>query len=214
MVPETLGEVLRFDPQWRPSYGLENLLLDTQHVPPPTLLRAGFPPMPKAKQHLDLVQELVAEAASHGIGQRCEKLHVADQMRPAELQPGVRLGRETAVLTRVVATDHPAESLAQKLLENVGAFAGVDVKEGEARGAGGMKAPDVELFAILRVSRAVNVEHGLLRQGMAKFLVSGGQRDAHLLHDLDQVSATELQMQHVVEESLDATVGHVASTLA
>ena len=49
---------------------------------------------------------------------------------------------------------------------------------------------------------------------MAKFLVSGGRtRDAHLLHDLDQVSATELQMQHVVEESLDATVGHVADRL-
>ena len=80
VVPETLGEVLRFDPQSHSSSGLENLLLDTQHVPPPTLLRAGFPPMPKAKQHLDLVQELVAEAASHGIGQRCEKLHVADQM--------------------------------------------------------------------------------------------------------------------------------------
>ena len=77
----------------------------------------------KAKQHLDLVQELVAEAASHRIGQRCEILHVANQcaQQNCSRRPS---GGETTVLTRVVATHHPAERLAEELHENVGAFDG------------------------------------------------------------------------------------------
>jgi len=63
------------------------------------------------------------------------------------------------------------------------------------------------------MSGAVDIEHRLLGQGLAEFFVTGGQRGTQLLYHLDQVSATELEVQHIVQESLDATVGHVAGAL-
>jgi len=90
------------------------------------------------------------ESAGHRIRQGREIFHVANQMCPAELQHRTGLGGEAAVLTGIVATHHSGERLAQELLENVGAFRGIDVKEGESLGAGSMEAPDVELFAVFQ----------------------------------------------------------------
>ena len=79
VVPETLGEVFAIRSAMAPVVRAGETPAGHTAVPPPTLLRAGFPPMPKAKQHLDLSKSLLPKRQVTD-GQRCEKLHVADQI--------------------------------------------------------------------------------------------------------------------------------------
>lgn len=98
-------------------------------------------PMPPAKQLLDRGQQFLAPPPRDAIAERREKLHVANEMRPAELHHGRRFVQELAVGAVVIAADDAGKRLAQELPEHLGTAGGVDVIPGEAVRSRRMKAP-------------------------------------------------------------------------
>lgn len=104
----------------------------------------------------------LAVVAGHAIGQRGQVLHVADQVRQAELHLHVEASGGAhvfAICREVVGPDHAGEGLAQRLDEHVRAARGIDLEEREPLAA---EAPRPELFAALLVAGLIDVQVRLL----------------------------------------------------
>ncbi len=170
-------------------------------------------PVPRAEQRFDPAQQTVAVVASGAVQQRRKILHVPDQVRPAQLQPGVALSQKLAIGREVVTADDPAKRLAQISLQHLRAPRRVDVEPREAVLTGHMEAPTPQPAATLAVPRLVNSHRRLLRQSLLQLLVAGRHRRTGFLHRLEHLAVADWQLKHIGQKSANRLDRHVTSAL-
>ena len=138
-----------------------------------------------------------------------EKLHFANQMRPAELQRHIGQTIEFSVRTPEIARDDAIEILAEQFFQHDAPSRRIDVKHREAQGS---QQPYPTFGTVLLAAGLVDVQVFFVRQLVDQFLIRYFQRIACFVDLFGKKSPRNGNPKSITEKVFQCRIRHVTPT--
>lgn len=178
----------------------QNSFSDSLHQSAKSILGNLVALMPEMKQSLKLDQQGLSKAVVGFIGQRCQELDIANQMRQAELLKPVGI---FDIRAEKVADNCTAVCRTQYFFENFRRTRLGNAKEADY---GRTKDPCPMLDTFIFPASLVDIQNRLGGNMFPQFFIRCGQRLIETIDNIAQMAASNVHIQNFAEKGLHAAI--------